>query len=115
MPLEPEETQLVYFGNGRYARVAKPTGKDLTLDYPRRKVHVSGEYFPSAMPGAKFQYHTGPSKGEIVRMLGAMKKIKKALKKEKEAETGKKVRTYPNRFANDLSKRGYVDRWGFSV
>ena len=115
MGLEPEETQLMYFGNGRYTRVAKPTGKDLTLEYPRRRVPVSGEYYPSAMPGAKFQYSPGPSKGQMVRLLGQIHKVKKAMKKEKEERTGEKTRQYRNQFTNDLSKRGYVDKWGFSV
>jgi len=69
------------------------------------------------MAGRKRHYRMqdGMSKNEIAWGLSRIHGLKADERKLREEETGEKLKYWTQKRPNDLTKRGYVDRWGFSV
>jgi hypothetical protein len=116
MGLDPNNYRTVYIGDEKYALAPKPTGRDLTLEFPRRTISVrGGEFYPTARPNTRIRYAPVPSKSQMAGMLGRIHSIKKALKKAKEEETGIKMREWTPGRPTDLSEYGRTDRYGFET
>lgn len=113
MGLDPNDYRKVYIGGGKYALAPKPTGRDLTREFPRRTISVrGGEFYPTARPNTRIKYAPVPSKAQMASMLNKIHAIKKEMKKEK---TGRKMREWTPGRPNDLSEYGRRDRYGFET